>query len=127
MERLPSPLYASETLFAYAIWSYGLAEELRAIRPTHRGRCDRSCNSAATLPQQAFYSATRCCGSRTPRRQPLRTRASSRLASSCAVDRDVALLFLGLVSEAGFQRGGGACRRQGPATGSSTKLLCWGV
>jgi hypothetical protein len=33
MERLPSPIYASEALLAYVILGDGLAEELRAIRP----------------------------------------------------------------------------------------------
>jgi hypothetical protein len=32
MERLPSPIYASEALLAYVILGDGLTEELRAIR-----------------------------------------------------------------------------------------------
>src|SRR5262249_3859964 len=35
MERLPSPIYASEALCASVNWGDGLAEELRAIRVPH--------------------------------------------------------------------------------------------
>jgi hypothetical protein len=36
MGRLPTPIYASEALFAYVILGNGLTEELRAIRPIDR-------------------------------------------------------------------------------------------